>query len=261
MAENQKRSAHTRKSWVGEEEKSPQGQDSDTLNFKRIGVEIMTALTQQIVDELRYGEEFQVTHDIAQGDFGSSSKDRNETSEFTAPTGLAIIGHNINWSGHHSSASHVKTTQAGQLSYEIGVMAELREKMREGFLKGNLTYKGKKIVSADAAGDYSSFLKEFQAKYKFFAATNSSIVFKWTTHTKNGRFGAKISASADIELMKVASEDEASRAVEMIKFMIESKEAKDVFDLIDAVVGEGKSASEVGLKTIDSGDDQESKDD
>lgn len=220
----------------------------------------MPALNQQIVSELRYGEEFQVVHDIAKGDFGSSSKDRNELSEFTAPTGIAIIGHDIKWSGHHSSASHVKTVQAGQLSYETGVMANLREKLREGFIKGNLTYKGKKIASGEADADYSSFLKEFEAKYKFFAATNSSITFRWTTNTKTGRFGAKISASANIDLMKVASEQEASRAVEMIKFIIDSKESREVFDLIDMVMREGKAASEVGFDPVDSDNEEDKKD-
>ena len=83
--------------------------------------------TQGDANKLFYGQEVIVHHGIAKGDYGSSSADRNELSTYSAPHGVAILSHDLQWKGHHSSASHVETRQAGQLTYETGVLADLME--------------------------------------------------------------------------------------------------------------------------------------
>lgn len=194
------------------------------------------SFSQGDADALYYGEEIIVRHSIAKGDFGSSSADRNERSTYSAPFGMAILSHDIYWSGHHSSASHVETRQAGQLTYETGVMARLMDSVVGGFLKGSLEYKGAKILGADAAGRFADFRREFQASYRFVADTNATISFKWTTNTKNGRHGAKINAYADINLVKMATTDQAQQAIDVIKFTMQSGQASDVFELINKVL-------------------------
>lgn len=205
-------------------------------------VKKVEVLSQGDANLLFYGEEVIVHHSIAQGDFGSSSADRDERSTYSAPFGMAILSHDIQWSGHHSSASHVETRQAGQLTYETGVLAKLMESVTDGFLKGALEFKGKKIVDADAAGKFAEFRREFQASYRFAADTNAKVTFKWTTNTKNGRHGAKINADAEIRLVKMATAEQAQQAIDVIKFVIQTGQAKDVFDLINKVMtgDEGK---------------------
>lgn len=200
-------------------------------------------LSQGDADQLFYGEEIIVRHGIAKGDFGSSSADRNERSTYSAPFGMAILSHDIQWSGHHSSASHVETRQAGQLTYETGVLARLMEAVTDGFLKGSLDYKGKKIIGADAAGKFSEFQREFQANYRFAADTNAKVTFKWTTNTKNGRHGAKIKAHANIRLLKMGTAEQAQQAIDVIKFVMKTGESKDIFELINKVLTgkEGKT--------------------
>lgn len=193
-------------------------------------------LSQGDANSLFYGEEVIIRHGIAEGDFGSKSADRNERSIYAAPFGMAVLSHDIHWSGHHSSASHVETRQAGQLTYETGVLAKLMESITDGFLKGALEYKGKKIVDANAAGKFSEFRREFQASYRFAADTNAKVTFKWTTNTTWGSNGARINAYADIRLVKMATADQAQQAIDVIKFIMQTGQSKDVFDLINKVL-------------------------
>lgn len=199
--------------------------------------ENVKVLSQGDADLLFYGEEVIVSHSIASGDFGSSSADRNEMSTYSAPFGVAILSHDIQWSGHHSSASHVETRQAGQLTYETGILARLMETVTDGFLKGALEYKGKKLIDADAAGKFAEFRRDFQASYRFAADTNAKITFKWTTNAKNGRHGAKIHAFAEIQLIKMATADQAQQAIDVIKFVMQTGQTKEVFELINKVIG------------------------
>lgn len=205
-------------------------------------------LTQEIANQLNIGETFQIRFTIAKGDFGSSSKDRSEISTYTAPTGIVILGHSIEKTGHHSSASYIKTDQAGAIKYENSAMSKLQEKIKEGFLKGALTWKGKKIFEGDASANYASFLREFEAKYHFQADTHSSISFKWTTDTKNGRHGAKIDASAIVTLAKAGTTNDINRALQIIEFQMQTDAPKEIFEVIDAGTKTGKTASELGLK-------------
>lgn len=126
-------------------------------------------------------------------------------------------------------ASHVETRQAGQLTYETGILAKLMESVTHGFLKGALEFKGKKIIDADAAGKFAEFRRDFQANYRFAADTNANVTFRWTTNTKNGRHGAKINEEAQILLVKMATSDQAQQAIDVIKFVIQSGQSKDMF--------------------------------
>lgn len=202
--------------------------------------------SQGAVDQLRPGEVFSYNFGIAYGDYGSDSVDMNEIVTFTAPSGTVILGHEIYWSGHHSSASWVETNQSGNISYNTGVLSELSDEMRKGFASGSLTYKGVNFGSANAAANYANFLREFRANYQFRTSTNSSISFRWRTQTRTGKYGAKINAYATIYLKKTPTEEDAERAVEAIKFVIESGQQEDIFNLMNSVLS-GKSARELGL--------------
>ena len=68
--------------------------------------QVIENFSQGDADKLFYGEEITVRHGIAKGDYGSSSRDKNETSTYVAPRGMAILGHDLQWRGHHSGVSH-----------------------------------------------------------------------------------------------------------------------------------------------------------
>lgn len=207
-------------------------------------------INPQQVDELKSGEVFDIKITIAKGRWNSKSKDRNEIAVYTAPAGLVILGHEVIRTGHYSSASWVKTDQAGSIGLETGAVGRLVEKMREGLLKGSLTIKGKKIVDADGTSEYAKFIKEFSASFKFYAATRSAITFRWTTNTTWGSNGASIDAHAYVQLMKVSTEEDAERALEVIRFAIESGLPTDLMNLLGSTLGAGKTAAEVGIPEV-----------
>lgn len=226
------------------------------LSFVIFNAFSTTASAQEIVvdpetvSQLAIGETFTVDVTIvSKGDWGSSSKDiEKRLAEFAAPPGLVILDHEISSTGHHSYVAWERTVPAGNISYSEGVGAQLKEEIRKGMLSGALTYEGVDMGSAEGAFAYAKFLREFDARYQIVLDKNSTISFAWGMHTKNGRHGAKLDASARIVLQRYPLEGEVASALEVLKFVNENGNAQEVMDIIEAVFNDGKkSAAELGL--------------
>ena len=187
-----------------------------------------------------YGETIEQRLDIADIRIGSRDADRSDSATYTAPTGFVILGHTIHRTGHHSGVSHVETKQPGRLTYENSAMASLRDVLRQGFINGTLstaTGEDKSDSSGSAILEYIGFLKTFEARYRFVADTHASISFSWFVDSKSFDHGAELKAHATIKLQRAATEADAARSAELIRFAIQSGESAQVFDLIDMALG------------------------
>jgi len=182
-------------------------------------------------DNVAYGTVLTETFDICNVRLGSRDRDRSGSSTYTAPSGYRILGHRIHRSGHHSGTSHKSTSQPGMLTYASEAIIDLNQSIREGFAKGAFDisdYKG----DGSAAAKYSKFMKDFHASYRFIADTNARITFRWYADSKSYDHGAHNVSKAVVRLEKAATEEDARRATEVIKFAIEMGEKNDIIDLM-----------------------------
>ncbi|QRZ15603.1 hypothetical protein JWJ88_14835 [Paracoccus methylovorus] len=202
----------------------------------------------QTVENLNPGEIITIKIDMHKGRYRSADKDLNEPVFYEAPPGIVIYDHDIVHTGNNSATWWVKTVQAGAISFEHGVAAKLSEKIKEGMLGGKLTWKGAKLFEGDASANYSNFLKEFSALYRFRAHTNSSIHFRWNIRTKRGRYGAWIDSLAYVRLMRVNTTLDAARALQVIEFALASGTTEDLFSLMENVLGGKKTAKELDFQ-------------
>ena len=192
------------------------------------------------VAQPNYGDTIEEQFDIADVRIGSRDADRSGSAQYTAPSGFTILGHSIHRVGHHSGVSHVDTTQPGRLTYQSSAMASLRDVLRRGFLDGTLSMSDNESSSATGASgtaEYLKFLRNFEARYHFVADTHASITFSWFADSKSFDHGAHLVAHATIRLRKAATEADAERAAELIRFALDSNERAEVFELIDSALG------------------------
>ncbi|WP_195819406.1 hypothetical protein [Roseobacter sp. MH60115] len=184
------------------------------------------------------------TFDICDVDLGSRSRDRSGEAKFSAPLGYRILGHEIYRKGHHSGTEWNGTDQAGELSYDTGVMTELNRSVREGFLTGIFSF-GDDKGDASAAAAFAKFMKAFKGHYRFYARTNSTIRFKWWADSESYDHGSVNVSHAEIRMEQVPTEDEAAVATEVIKFAIEKGEKSDIVELLKLALGEDFKQLEV----------------
>ncbi|MCY3676868.1 MAG: hypothetical protein OXH66_04625, partial [Gemmatimonadetes bacterium] len=173
--------------------------------------------------QVNYGEILEVRFDIANVRIGSRDRNHNSTATYTAPLGFIILGHEIHREGHHSGVSLLETTQPGRLTYESGAMASLREEVRRGFIGGILSGgddDDPSEIDGSATVEYLNFLKRFHADYRFVANTHATIEFSWFAHSRTFDHGAELTAHATIQLQRAATEADAERAAEIIRFAI-----------------------------------------
>ena len=190
----------------------------------------------QVNYRIRIEERF----DIANIRIDSQDADRSGSTTYTAPMGFTILGHSIVRRRHHSGVSHVGTEKPGRLIYGSSAMVSLREVLRRGFLVGTLSSTDEEISSGDvgrATASYLDFLTSFEARYHFVADTHASITFAWFADFKSFDHGAHLIAHAQITLQKSATEADAERATEIIRFALESVERTEVFELMDSALG------------------------
>lgn len=202
----------------------------------------------ETIGDLNPGEVITIKIDIHQGRYRSADKDLNEPVFYEAPPGIVIYDHDIVHAGHNSATWWVKTIQAGAIGFEHDVTAKMAEKIREGMLGGKLTWKGVNLFEGDASANYSRFLKEFSALYRFRAHTNSSVHFRWNIRTKRGRYGARINSFVYIRLMRVNTTADAARALQVIELALASKLTQDLFSLMETTLGGKKTAKELDLQ-------------
>lgn len=185
--------------------------------------------------EADYGEVVEIKIHLVKASIGSSSEDRGGTEKYTAPSGFVVLDHQLIHTGHHSGISHVETIQPGRLSYESSAFLSLKEALRQGFAEGTLVAEG--TSSAEGAAGFGKFLKRFDARYRFVADTHGSVSFRWYLDSETFSHGARIDASAVIRLQKAATDADAERAADIIRYAIEQKEQQDVFELMDGALG------------------------
>lgn len=202
----------------------------------------------ETIEHLNPGEIVTIKIDIHQGRYRSADKDLNEAVFYEAPPGIVIYDHDIVHTGNNSATWWVKTLQAGAIGLEHDVVTKMSDRIKEGMLGGKLTWKGVKLFEGDASANYSNFLKEFSALYRFRARTNSSIHFRWNIRTKRGRYGAWINSLAYVRLMRVNTTDDAARALQVIEFALASGTTEDLFSLMEAVLGGKKTARELDFQ-------------
>ena len=186
-----------------------------------------------------YGEIINLKFEIADIRIGNADADKSGISKYTAPAGFSILGQQIKREGFHSGVTHVETVSPGRLSYESSAYVALQDSLRKGLIEGKLHVGDGNDTSQGSvfgATQFSDFQKTFHAKYQFLADTHGSISFRWWVDSKRFSHGAKLIASAEIQLRKLASEADAERAAELIKFVIETGESHSVFDLMDKVL-------------------------
>lgn len=198
-----------------------------------------TISKEEILEKIYYGPTHVDEFTIAKASIGNSDADRNGTSTYSAPSGYRILSHQIEVSddSHHYAVSHVSTTQPGELSFDTEVMSEIYNKIKQGFAAGKFHYEeggGGSSGSGSIAANYARFLRDFEASFKFFAKTNSQAKFFWAIDSRTWEHGAKIDAYAVLKLEKVPTETDAKRALEAIKFVLETDLTEDIMDLIKA---------------------------
>lgn len=187
-----------------------------------------------------YGDRIQLRYGIADMRIGSQDADRRGTSTYTAPAGFVILGHEIFRRGHHSGVSHAETAQPGRLSYESRAAADLHDAIREGLVEGSLFIPGDgpgEVGSGMTALKYADFRKRFDAEYQFVSNTIGSIEFKWFLDSKRYAHGALLIAHAEVTIQRMATEADAQRAAELIRFALEMSERNSVFELMDSALG------------------------
>lgn len=192
------------------------------------------------LEQAHHGDAVEVHFDIANVRIGSRDADRSGSTTYTAPTGFTILGHEIHRQGFHSGVSHVETTQPGHLTYENRAVVSLTDAIRRGFVDGSLSLTDDESSSAvgdDATGQYLDFLRRFEADYRFVANTNATVTFSWFVDSKSFVHGAALQATAVIRLQRAATESDADRATELIRFALESDEKAAVFELMDRALG------------------------
>ena len=209
-------------------------------------------------DEVSYSQTTEVLVGIADVRLRMRDSDLSEQTEYTAPRGFAILGHEIHQYGHHSGVSHYQTTQPDRLSNETSAMESLREGLRTGVMQGilltgyrdenssdpeiddatgEITLTAYRVDPVEAVIQYADFLREFEARYHFVADTPAEVTFDWYADSETLQHGAELTACATVTLRRDATADDAARAASVILYAIEAGESTDVYELIDAALG------------------------
>ena len=209
-------------------------------------------------DEVGYGQTTDVLVGIADVRLRMRDSDLSERTEYAAPPGFTVLGHEIHQTGHHSGVSHDRTTQPGRISNETGAMESLLDALRTGVMQGilltgdrdedsgdpeiddstgEITLTSYRVDPAEAAIRYADFLNEFEARYNFVADTPAQLSFDWYADSETLQHGAELSACATVTMRRDATADDAARAASVIQYAIEAGEPTDVYQLIDAALG------------------------
>ena len=220
--------------------------------------ELNGAPAQLPSDEVGYGQSTEVLVGIADVRLRRRDSDLRESTEYAAPPGFTVLGHEIHQSGHHSGVTHDQTTQPGRISNETGAMESLLDALRTGVMQGilltgdgdedsgdpeiddstgEITLTSYRVDPAEAAIRYADFLNEFEARYNFVADTPARVSFDWYADSETLQHGAELTACATVTLRRDATADDAARAASVIQYAIEAGESTDVYGLIDAALG------------------------
>ena len=210
------------------------------------------------VDEAAYGQTTEVMVGIADVRLRMRDSDLFEQTEWSAPPGFTILGHEILQSGHHSGVTHNETTQPGRLSSETGAMESLLDALRTGVMQGilltgsqdeasdapaiddstgEITITASRPNPAEAALEFANFLREFEDRYNFVDDTPAGLVFDWYADSETLQHGSELSACAAVTLQREATADDAARMATVIQYAIEAGESADAWELLDVALG------------------------
>ena len=223
----------------------------ETVDCGRIG-----ALPRGLpTDQVAYGQTTEIVVGIADVRLRTRDSDMFERTEYTAPVGFTILGHEIRQAGHHSGVSHDQTTQPERISNETGAMESLLDALQTGVMQGILlTGAGDGNSRAPAIDDstgeiataafranpaleFANFLREFEARYNFVADTPAGVSFDWYADSDTLQHGSELTACAIVTLRRDATAVDAARIASVIRYAIETGESSDVYELIDATLG------------------------